>query len=65
MCKYCKGTGKYRLLNKLVDCDQCNTNDPTDPTDPVGSGFTELTAHMLDDFNKFNSACPADDEVPF
>ena len=24
MCKYCNGTGKYRLLNKVVDCDQCS-----------------------------------------
>ena len=23
MCKYCNGTGKQQLLNKVVDCDQC------------------------------------------
>ena len=24
MCRYCKGTGKYRLLDRFVDCDQCD-----------------------------------------
>lgn len=24
MCKYCKGTGKYPLLDRFVDCDQCD-----------------------------------------
>ena len=25
MCSFCKGTGKYQLLNRFVDCDQCDT----------------------------------------
>ena len=24
MCRFCKGTGKYQLLDRLVDCDQCD-----------------------------------------
>lgn len=27
MCRYCKGTGKYQLLNKVVDCDQCDGHE--------------------------------------
>ena len=30
MGRYCKGTGKYQLLNKLVDCDQCHGHEVVD-----------------------------------
>ena len=28
MCRYCKGTGRYQLLDKVVDCDQCDAAAP-------------------------------------
>ena len=30
MCRYCKGSGRYPLLNRLVECDQCD-KAPGDP----------------------------------
>lgn len=43
MCKYCNGTGKYQLLNKLVDCDQCNTDDK--PDSAVDDELAQTAAH--------------------
>lgn len=56
MCRYCKGTGKYRLLDRFVDCDQCDTAE-------LRGAEESESADSL----KFNFAAtqPHDDEVPF
>lgn len=59
MCRYCKGTGRYQLLNKVVDCDQCH-----------GHEVVKLVAvpevpRFADELDYDEAEHPSDDEVPF
>lgn len=59
MCRYCNGTGKYQLLNRFVDCDQCGDTAAA----PVRGVEESESADSL----KFNFVYGEanDDEVPF
>ena len=63
-CKYCKGTGKYRLLNRLVDCDQCDAAERCEieygGPRPTGARFVDEWVQSAEDLAGDNI-----DEVPF
>ena len=70
MCRYCKGTGKYQLLDKVVDCDQCDVTVTDSESDEISistpaPGVVEIRGtvkvNLPDDWTVF----PHDDNVPF
>ena len=75
MCRYCKGTGKYRLLDRLVDCDQCDAVKAGEPdeygilTGPsIFAILPTISAAPCQDLRLLHwptSSQPLDNEFPF
>lgn len=64
MCKYCKGTGKYPLLDRFVDCDQCDAavkgSDDEISTPAPGVVSRSIKINLPDDW-----LIHPDSEIPF